>query len=303
MRDAFIHRLTEAAEKDKRIYLLTGDLGFSVFEEFRKAFPGRFINSGIAEQNMMSVASGLSKAGKIPVVYSIIPFTVLRCLEQIKIDICYQRADVKIVGIGAGCAYGALGITHHATEDIASLRCMPNMTILSPCDPFETQGCLDLALNTKGPFYLRLGKNKEAKVYVRHPRLRIGGLNTLKKGGDAVIFTTGSVASRALEARNILESKGIKAEVVSVYSVKPIDKQGILRRAKLTGRVVTVEEHNIIGGLGSAVAEILAEEAKRIKFKRIAIKDKFCDIVGDHNYILDKCGFSADNIARIVLTI
>ncbi|MDD5439617.1 MAG: transketolase C-terminal domain-containing protein [Candidatus Omnitrophica bacterium] len=305
MRDAFITALTRYAEKDKNIYLLTGDLGFSVFEDFIRKFPQRFINAGIAEANMMGVAAGLASACKTAVVYSIIPFTVTRCLEQIKIDVAYQNADVKIIGIGAGFAYGALGMTHHAIEDIAVMRAFPNMRILAPCDPAETMACLGLALKIKGPFYIRLGKNREPKIHGSVGARRaaplhatLGGSHVLKQGTDVVIFVTGSIAGRALEAAKILEGKRISTKVVSMYSIKPLDEEAVCDAARTAKAIATVEEHTVIGGLGSAVSELVAGMRCKTPVVRIGIPDTFCGKVGSHGYLLDHYGFSPKAIAE-----
>lgn len=302
MRDAFIKSLTVKAKANENIYLLTGDLGFSVFEDFADNFPQRFINMGIAESNMIGVASGLALSGKKVFTYSMIPFSVSRCVEQIKIDVAYQDLDIKIVGVGAGYAYGALGMTHHAIEDIALLRSYPNIKILSPCDAYETKACVELALKTKGAFYLRLGKNKEPELHLGKVECRLGKSHALTKGDDAVIFTTGSITVRALEAERLLRQAGIKVSVISMYSIKPIDKRAIIKYAQGTKHVLTLEEHNIIGGLGSAVGEVILENnIKNVKFKRMGIMDRFSCKVGKQEYLLDEYGLSVYDIKKEVI--
>lgn len=303
MRDAFIKELSSHAARNKDIFLLTGDLGFSVFEEFARLFPQRFINVGIAEANMMGIAAGLALSGKTALTYSIIPFSVARCLEQIKIDICYHNADVKIIGVGAGYAYGSLGMTHHAIEDIALMRAYPNIRIISPCDGIETQAAVDLALNTKGPFYLRLGKNREPRLHKRQVKLRLGGSHVMRQGGDLVILATGSIVNNALQAADILAKRGIHARVVSMYCLKPIDKNIILESCSKTAVIITVEEHTIIGGLGSAVSEVIAESdiAAVARLKRIGVRDVFSDIVGSHSYLMQRYGLSPEEIAKEIL--
>jgi len=296
MRDAFIKKLTVHARKDKNIYLLTGDLGFSVFEAFAGEFPGRFINAGIAEANMMGVASGLAMTGKTAFVYSIIPFAVTRCLEQIKIDVAYQNADVKIVGIGAGLAYGPLGMTHHAIEDIAVMRAYPNMRVLSPCDAYETDACIELALRTKGPVYIRLGKNKEPKIHDKKYHAKLGGSNVLRQGKDVVIFATGSIAQEALNAAGLLKAKGMSARVVSMYSIKPLDEKAVRDALRTAKAVVTVEEHTVIGGLGSAVCEVASGHG--VPVMRIGMPDTFANETGSHRYLLGYYGLTAKKIAE-----
>jgi len=302
MRDAFINGLAAHAKKGRDIYLLTGDLGFSVFEDFRNSFPHRFINVGIAEANMMGIAAGIALSGNTAVTYSIIPFTVARCLEQIKVDVCYQNADVKIVGVGAGYAYGSLGITHHATEDISILRGFPNLRILAPCDPVETSACLDLALRDKGPCYIRLGKNREERAHKKALKAKFGGSHTLKKGKDITVLVSGYVVQRVLEASRVLSGLNIECRVISMYSIKPIDKAVILKSFSETQAIVTVEEHGIIGGLGTAAGEVLAESGlNNIVFKRLGIPDKFCEKTGDRNYLLDKAGLSVTRIKEAIV--
>jgi len=302
VRDAFIRALTRRASRDKGLYLITGDLGFSVFEDFITRYPGRFINAGIAEANMMGVASGLALAGKTAVVYSIIPFSVTRCLEQIKMDICYQNADVKIIGVGAGFAYGTLGASHHGIEDIAVMRGYPNMKIFAPCDRSETEACIDAALKAKGPCYIRLGKNRERDLLKRAVTAKAGGSRKLTEGRDAAILGTGSILGRALEAEKALRASGVKVRVVSMYSIKPIDRQAVLKAAADTGRMLTLEEHSVIGGLGSAVGEILAESGlKGVAFARMGIPDVFAGKIGGQGYLLDSYGLSVSRITDNVL--
>jgi len=279
---------------------MTGDLGFSVFEDFILKYPDRFINAGIAEQNMMGVAAGLSHSGKKVFTYSIIPFSLMRCLEQIKIDICYRNADVKIIGIGSGFAYGALGVTHHAVEDIAVIRGFPNITVLSPCDASETRACLDLAVKSKGPFYIRLGKNREPKIHASMVKAVCGGSNIIKEGKDVTILVTGSIAWKAMAASKMLEEKGISTRVVSMYSLKPIDEKAVLHSCRKTPVIVSVEEHNIIGGLGSAVSEIIAESGSGVSFRRLGIRDTFACGIGSQDYLLDKHGLGAEDIFKFI---
>lgn len=301
MRTAFIKTLIEKAEKDKNIYLLTGDLGFSVFEEFKQRFPQRFIDCGVAEQNMIGVASGLALSGKKVVVYSIIPFITMRCLEQIRNDICLHNLDIKIVGVGAGFSYGAQGPTHHAIEDLSIMRSLPNIQILCPADPLETKLAVEAMLKSRQPVYLRLGKSTEEDIYKKEFRFRIGKANLIKNGKDITIIGVGPILKNAKLAADILEKKyHISIRIISMSTLKPLDKDIILKAVKETKAIFTIEEHSLIGGLGTAVAEVLAESNYKIMFQKIALPDKFCKEVGSQEYLREKNNLSVIRIKQIV---
>lgn len=301
MRKAFINTLIELAERDKNIYLLTGDLGFSVLEKFIEKFPNRFLNCGVAEQNMMGVAAGLALLGKKPYVYSIIPFVTLRCLEQIRNDVCYQNLDVKIIGIGSGLAYGSLGATHHAIEDLAILRSLPNLTVLCPADPVETRELILKSYQTKNPTYLRLNKSGEKILYSTTPIIEIGKPSVLKEGKDGLIIATGILVNLGLEIVEKLKEKGYNFKLISLPTLKPIDKKALFGELIEKRLILTLEEHNIIGGLGSVLAEILAEASWPGKFQRIAIPDQYCSEVGEAEYLRQALGLRAEKITEQIL--
>ena len=303
MRTAFVNTLIELAEKDENIYLLTGDLGFSVLEGFIQKFPERFINCGVAEQNMMGVAAGLALSGKKPYVYSIIPFVTMRCFEQIRNDICYQNLDVKIVGVGSGLAYGFLGATHHAIEDIAILRVLPNMTILSPGDPTEARELTLKSYQTKNPTYLRLNKSGEKILYEKKPEIEIGKPVVLREGEKGAIIATGIYLGLGVEIIEKLKANGYNLKLISLPTLKPIDKDALLKELAGIKVAFSLEEHNIIGGLGSAMAEILAESGWQGKFKRFAVPDRYCSAVGDTGYLRQELNLSCDEIKNEILKI
>ena len=303
MRTAFVNTLIELAEKDENIYLLTGDLGFSVLEGFIQKFPERFINCGVAEQNMMGVAAGLALSGKKPYVYSIIPFVTMRCFEQIRNDICYQNLDVKIVGVGSGLAYGFLGATHHAIEDIAILRVLPNMTILSPGDPTEARELTLKSYQTKNPTYLRLNKSGEKILYEKKPEIEIGKPVVLRGGEKGAIIATGIYLGLGVEIIEKLKANGYNLKLISLPTLKPIDKDALLKELAGIKVAFSLEEHNIIGGLGSAMAEILAESGWQGKFKRFAVPDRYCSAVGDTGYLRQEFNLSCDEIKNEILKI
>lgn len=301
MKQIFINTLIELAKKDKRIFLLTGDLGFSALEKFREKFPKRFFNMGVAEANMVGVAAGLALSGKIVFVYSIAPFITLRCLEQIRNDTCYQNLNVKLIGVGGGLCYGPAGGTHHAIEDISLMRVLPNMTTICPGDPFEAEMAIRLAVSHQGPMYLRLGKSGEPKVYLKTPHFEIGKGITVKRGNDIAIISTGNMLYTAKQVADRLTKNNISVRLISIHTIKPIDKEIILKTAKKTKTIFAIEEHSLIGGLGSAIAEVLSESNEKILFKRIALPDNFCKDIGSQEYLREKNGLSVAKITESIL--
>ena len=285
MRDAFINALTDLAEMDKNIVLLTGDLGFGVFEEFEARFPGQYFNVGIAEQNMMGLAAGLSLEGKKVVVYSIGNFVSLRCLEQIRNDACYHDASITIVASGGGFSYGSLGMSHHTTEDIAILRALPNMVVVAPCTRKEAEEATKQLVTSKGVGYLRLDKTAAEEVAEAQP-FSIGKSRIFREGTDITLIATGGILEEAVLAAKELESFGLDVKILGIHTVKPIDKEEILKSARETGGLVVIEEHNKDGGLGSAVAEVCMDHAVLPnKFLRIGLNNTFSSIVGSQHYL------------------
>jgi transketolase len=296
MRDAFINTLERIAEIEKNIFLLTGDLGFSIFERYIKKFPDRFINAGVAEQNMLGIAAGMALEGKTVFVYSIIPFATMRCFEQIRNDVCMQKLNVKIVGVGAGLNYGPAGPTHHAIEDLALMRALPNMTIFSPSTGQEVESSIESAIKINGPVYVRLGKRHDSAYEYNRKQFKVGKGVLLADGKDIAIIVTGAILSMAEEIVALFKNKGIKARLISLHTIKPIDKGIIIKAAKETKMLCSIEEHSEIGGLGSAVAEVLAESNVKVEFKKFALPDSFIKYVGKREYLLEKSGLSAARI-------
>jgi len=301
MRNAFVKTLIELAEKDKNIYLLAGDLGFGVLDDFVQKFPQRFINCGVAEQNMMGVAAGLALSGKKVYVYSIIPFVTMRCFEQIRNDVCYQNLDVKIVGVGSGLAYSYLGPTHYALEDIAVLRALPNMTVLSPADPVEAKELTLKSYQGKGPTYLRLNRSGEKILYDFIPNIEIGKPSILKEGQDGAIVATGVCVEMGVEIIEKLKGIGHNFKLISLHTLKPINKEALLEELKDLGAIFTLEEHNIIGGLGSAIAELLMEAGYQGAFERIGIPDRCPSEIGSTQYLREGYGLTIESIFGRVL--
>jgi len=252
---------------------------------------------GVSEANMIGVASGLALSGKTVFVYSIIPFVTSRVFEQIRDDVALQKANVKIVGVGSGFTYGQLGPTHHSIEDIGIMRTLPNMTIICPGDPYETEEATKAIAALSGPVYLRIGKKGEPTVHKKSLPFKVGRAITVKKGTDCAIVATGNMLPVGLAVSEILDREKIKARLVSMHTIKPLDVNSIKRAALETGAVFTLEEHNIIGGLGSAVAEVLPYSRLSPIFVRFGIQDKFTHIAGTQDFLRSYHKISAKNIA------
>lgn len=300
MRTAFIDALYAAARLDPRVMLVTGDIGFGVVTDFARDYPAQFLNAGVAEQAMTGIAAGLALEGRIVFTYSIANFPVARCLEQIRNDVCHHRADVKVVAVGGGYAYGPLGVSHHATEDVAMMRALPGMTVFAPNDPYEATWATDACLETRGPCYLRLDRARGPLVHREAIRTAVGRVISIRPGRDAALFATGGMLTAALEAADRLDRAGVSCAVHSVPTIKPLDSGVILAEALRTGAVFTIEEHSIVGGLGSAVAEVLAEAGSGLLFRRIGLPDAFCDPVGEQAFLRAAAGLNAEGIADTI---
>lgn len=290
MRDAFLRSLTSLAEKDRDIVLLTADLGFGVFEEFESRFPGQYYNVGVAEQNMTGVATGLALEGKKVFTYSIGNFPTLRCLEQIRNDACYHDANVTVVASGGGFSYGALGMSHHCTEDIAILRALPNISVVAPGTAWEAGEATKLLASHAGVGYLRLDKTQaDDDNGAIGGDFEIGLSRCLREGKDITLITTGGILEEAIKAAEHVVANSIDCRVLSFHSIKPIDIEAIKKAVVETNGVITVEEHNLVGGLGSAVSEVCMDLGIiPKKFKRIGLKDVYSSVVGSQAY-LRKC--------------
>ena len=301
MRTAFIDTLLDLARRDPRIVLITGDLGFGVVERFKQELPAQFVNAGVAEQNMTGLAAGMALSGKTVFTYSIANFPVVRCLEQIRNDVCYHNASVKIVAVGGGFAYGALGYSHHAVEDIAFMRALPAMTVVAPNDPVEAELATRAVATLPGPCYLRLGRVGEPRVHESLPEFSLGRAITMRDGRHVAILATGGLLATALAAADALARFGISARVLSVHTIKPLDVVAVLQAVTDTDALVTLEEHSIIGGLGGAVAEVVLEAAVRPRlFKRIGVADGRLAVVGDRDYLRACAGLDVQSVTSTI---
>lgn len=297
MRDAFIRRLMTLAERDPKIVLITGDLGFGVLDEFRRRFPRQFINAGVAEQNMTGLATGLALEGFVVYTYSIANFTFMRCLEQIRNDAAYHDANVNVVSVGGGFSYGALGISHHATEDIAMMRSLPSLTVVSPGDLWEAAEATEAIGATKGTCYLRLDKSAAKETNRFGETYQLGKIRVVREGYDLTLAATGGILGDVLAAADELAARGTHCRVLSVHTIKPLDVACLQRAARETGGLMTIEEHTVDGGLGSAVAEALMDTGvfPRV-FHRLGLRTGFSSIVGSQNYLRSCYGLDKDAI-------
>lgn len=304
MRDTVIRTLIELGKEDKDVELITGDLGFGVLKSFWETLPNQFINAGIAEQNMTGVAAGMALEGKKVFTYSIGNFPTLRCLEQIRNDCAYHNANVNVICVGGGYVYGSLGMSHHATEDIAILRALPDVTVICPGDPVEAALAVKKIAQTDGTCYLRLGRGGEQNVNTVIKEFEIGKAYKLRDAKDmnkkAAVFSTGAILEETSKACDMLEENGIAVEQYSFPTVKPIDRAVIEDCADRFDNIFTVEEHNIVGGFGGAVAEVLAECGGKAKLHRIGIDDFYCIEVGSQAYLREQVGINAEGIVRKV---
>lgn len=301
MRNTFLNTLFELAKQDSRIVFITGDLGFGVVEPFMEQLPKQFVNAGVAEQNMTGMAAGMALSGKIAFTYSIANFPTLRCLEHIRNDICYHDANVNVVSVGGGFAYGSMGATHHATEDLGVMRMLPNMVVVAPGDPVETEAATRAVVEYPGPCYLRLGKAGEPVVHQGSIDFRLGKAIRLRDGADVTLISTGGMLQTTVGVADKLALAGIKARVLSMHTLKPLDDEAVIAAARETHAILTIEEHSIIGGLGSAVAELLAEtEDVRVPFKRLGIPSRFSPRVGTQEYLLQENRLDLNSIVEAV---
>lgn len=303
MRNNLIKVLCEEATKNSDIMLVTADLGYNVLNPFYEQYPEQFVNVGIAEQNMTSVAAGLALEGKKVFTYSIGSFSTLRCLEQIRNDICYHNADVKIVALAAGFAYGALGMSHHATEDLGAMKVLPNLTIFSPCDPVETRAVTRAAIKLNSPCYIRLGRGGEKDIHTDEMfDFEIGKAYKLTDGQDACIFSTGAITIEAFKAVKLLKEKEINVSLYSFPTIKPIDKKTIINCSKQFSKIIIVEEHQIYGGFASSVADVLCDNcAMNSTIIRIGMKDEYTSIVGSIDYLRNQYKMDAIAITDAIM--
>lgn len=296
MRNSFSNALVKAATNDSRVYLLTGDHGYALFDSLRSTCPEKYINAGVAEQNMIGVAAGMAKSGLIPIVYGLASFIPIRVLEQIKLDICFENLQVILIGDGAGMVYSTLGVSHQCFEDIAAIRALPNMRILSPCDQFEMKLCLESALAHKGPTYIRIGKSDLGSLHKSYDFSSKTGIHEICKPRDnsPVILATGSMVKMAL---NLIEKDFPNFGLFSVSEIKPFNQNLFHEFTKNSNLIITMEEHSVLGGLGSTICEVVTSTIPK-KVLRLGIENKFTEKCGSYNYLLYEHGLDEQSLIK-----
>lgn len=302
MRNAFAEEVTLLANEDKRIVMLPADIGNRLFDKYKEKFPDRFYNCGVAEADTMGIAAGMALCGLRPIAYTINSFITTRCFEQIRVDVCFNNLPVIIAGVGGGLSYSPLGVTHHSCEDIAIMRVLPNMTVICPGDAFEVRAAIRAALKYEGPIYIRLGKKGEPLVHKEIPDFRIGKGIIINDGKDICLLSTGNMLPTAVNVGEILKSQGISAKVISLHTVKPLDKSLLSDIFAGFELVATMEEHSLLGGFGAGIAEWLAEQQiQKAKLLRFGTEDRFMHKVGEQEYARKYFGLDAETISKKIL--
>lgn len=296
MRNAFVSTFIQLAESGYNIHLLTADLGFKVFDTIRDKYPDRFTNVGVAEANMIGIAAGMAIRGIRVYCYSIAPFVIFRTLDQIRADICHMQLQVTVVAAGGGIHYAMEGMTHHAIEDIAIARALPGLTVLAPGDPLECEVLMKESINLAGPCYLRLGGNNNPLVYENSQRPMLGKISCLQPEGKVAIIANGELLLNGKKAMELLKKEGITCRLYSIHTLKPIDHEAIEKIAQECNCIVTLEEHNLINGIGTAITEILFSCNYRGQFQKLGIPDEYAKELGDKNWLRDKYGLSHEKI-------
>ena len=298
MQSSFMGSLMELTAEHEEVLYLTADSGEGGLDlMYQRNFPTRSFNFGIAEENMVAAAAGMALCGKVPFVYTAAPFLAYRSFEFIRDDLCLQNVPVKLFGSGSGMSVSSLGPTHHTTEDLAVLRALPNLTILSPATPKQAYEAVKIAYETEGPVYVRLGMNKETEYFDENYSVPAGGFDVLKTGGDIGIVSTGSILKEAMDAAEILEGEGVSVSVANVFSLKPFDSNAFLEFASGLSRIVVVEEHNVIGGLGSLICDELFSAGKLLPVEKIGLNDTFTKGYGTIETVHKENGLDAASIA------
>jgi transketolase len=300
MRNETIDVLTAYAQKNTDVMLLTADLGYSVLERYRDELPSQYVNVGVCEQAMVGIAAGLALSGHRVVLYSIANFPTLRCLEQIRNDVCYHNLPVTIVAVGGGVAYGAQGYTHHGLEDIGIMSALPHMAVTCPADPHEAQRLLPQLLDRFGPAYLRLGRSGEPILHAPEQIVEFGKAIWIREGSDVALLATGSILGRALEAADGLAVRGISTSVISFPTIKPLDVMAIEKAAQAHRAILAIEEHMIDGGFGTRVAEALIGSGRATRFAKFGVTDEIRGLIGSQSWLLDQLGAIEDHAAALL---
>ncbi|MFQ5861544.1 MAG: transketolase family protein [Candidatus Brocadiales bacterium] len=296
MRNTVINRIAKYAEEDKSVFLVSGDAGFGVLDKYKKCFPDKYLNLGVAEQNMISFAAGLGLAGYNVFVYNIIPFVLYRCYEQVRNDICYQRLPITLIGIGSGVTYAPQGITHYGVEDIAIARTLPNLVILSPSDPVEAEKCAEFAFKSDRPVYIRVAKRGEPAIH-KNGIESITEPIVIKEGEEVALLFHGSISYEVITALGNLQSLPM---LISIPMIQPLNFTSLLKKLKNVHTLITVEEHFVEGGLGSVISEWLTKERLPFRLKRLGIKNEFIHAIQSNSGMRSIYGISSASIGKAV---
>lgn len=296
MRDEFIQELSNLAKKDRKVFLITADLGFGALDNFKEQFPNQYLNVGVAEQNMTAIAAGLALEGFKVFTYSIGIFPTFRCLEQIRNDICYHNLDITIISTGAGFSYGQLGVSHFAIDDISVMRVLPRMAIISPSNGYQIKILLNQIYKYSGPKYIRIDKSQRS-LEDKSEKINFGNATMLRDGMDLTLISYGGITSEAIKVSEILSQESISCRVLEFHTLKPFDYNSLKSSAIETKYIFSLEEHNINGGIGSICAEFLAESGINCFFRRFGLPDKFPHIVGDQYYLRNYFSLDSQSIA------
>lgn len=302
MKNTYINTLTELMRKDKNLITVTADMGFSVYEAMQQEFPERFINTGVTEQATTSFVAGLALTGWKVFMYAQGIFATTRCFEQVRLDIAYQHLNVKIVGVNAGFSLNQLGISHFALEDVALMRTLPGMTIFTPGDPVEMKWAVEKSYGIEGPTYLRYSKMGDTVIHTKNAKFSIGRPAKITQGKDATLLVSGGILETAMKVVPELRKQKIEVSLYSVPTVKPLDEKTYLGILKQSKQVFTLEEHSIIGGLGSAIGELISENNVHVPFLRLGVPDRFTSVTGSIEYLLDYNNLSTDKLTKIILS-
>jgi transketolase len=300
MRTETIDALTDFARANPDVMLLTADLGYSVLERFAEALPAQYVNVGVCEQAMVGIAAGLALSGRRVVLYSIANFPTLRCLEQLRNDVCYHDLPVTVIAVGGGLAYGAQGYTHHGVEDLGIMAMLPNMAVASPADPLEAVALLPQLLDRRRPAYLRLGRSGEPVLHAPGTAVTLEQAIMLRRGGDIALLVTGPILGRALAAAEVLASRGVSASVLSFPGFRPLDEAAVLAAARAHRALLTIEEHSVSGGFGTRVAEVLVGAGLAPRFGKYGVTEALRGRIGSQAWLLDQLGPIEDHAERLL---
>ncbi len=301
MRFVFVKELIKYAKKNKDVYLITSDLGYRAFEDFKLKFPNRFINVGVAENNMVGISAGLALTGKKVFVYSILPFLIFRSLEQIRNNICHNNLDVTLVGAGGGFSYGPQGVSHNTSEDISIIKSIPNINVYNPGSRYEIIEIMKIIFKNKMPSFLRLGKCPEKDFYKKKIRLKNGNGLIVNKGKDLTIYCTGNILENVYEAVKKVKLKGFSINLISIPIIKPLSVK-FVKSTLNSNKILTIEESSKIGGLSSSIADIFIKSSKKkIQFRSIALEDIVHNKIGDQIYLRDINKLSTDKIYKFLI--